>query len=120
MPGLLVSYLELIAKTNVMKLFTIFSSLNFTVSGLVLKSSVHFKLIFVDAVIYRSNFILLHVDIHSYIRLILKTVGKTTRPFRYDLNQIPYDYTVEVINRFNDGVNTHLEPDIWNVKSSGP
>ena len=65
-----------------------------------LKSSVHFKLIFVDAVIYRSNFILLHVDIHSYIRLILKTVGKTTRPFRYDLNQIPYDYTVEVRNRF--------------------
>ena len=28
-------------------------------------------------------------------------VGKTTRPFRYDLNQIPYDYTVEVRNRFN-------------------
>ena len=53
-----------------------------------------------DAVIYRSNFILLHVDIHSYIRLILKTVGKTTRPFRYDLNQIPYDYTVEMRNRF--------------------
>ena len=30
----------------------------------------------------------------------LKKVGKTTRPFRYDLNQIPYDYTVEVANRF--------------------
>ena len=30
----------------------------------------------------------------------MKKVGKTTRPFRYDLNQIPYDYTVEVINRF--------------------
>ena len=30
----------------------------------------------------------------------LKKVGKTTRPFRYDLNQIPYDYTVEVTNRF--------------------
>ena len=29
-----------------------------------------------------------------------KKVGKTTRPFRYDLNQIPYDYTVEVSNRF--------------------
>ena len=29
-----------------------------------------------------------------------KKVGKTTRPFRYDLNQIPYDYTVEVRNRF--------------------
>ena len=34
------------------------------------------------------------------ITLKLKKVGKTTRPFRYDLNQIPYDYTVEVENRF--------------------
>ena len=33
-------------------------------------------------------------------RLKLKKVGKTTRPFRYDLNQIPYDYTVEVTKRF--------------------
>ena len=33
-------------------------------------------------------------------RLKLKKVGKTTRPFRYDLNQIAYDYTVEVTNRF--------------------
>ena len=33
-------------------------------------------------------------------RLKLNKVGKTTRPFRYDLNQIPYDYTVEVTNRF--------------------
>ena len=31
----------------------------------------------------------------------MKKVGKTTRPFRYDLNQVPYDYTVEVTNRFN-------------------
>ena len=31
---------------------------------------------------------------------ILKKVEKTTRPFRYDLNEIPYDYTVEVRNRF--------------------
>ena len=30
----------------------------------------------------------------------MKKVGKTTRPFRYDLNQIPYNYTVEVANRF--------------------
>ena len=30
----------------------------------------------------------------------MKRVGKTTRPFRYELNQIPYDYTVEVRNRF--------------------
>ena len=33
-------------------------------------------------------------------RLKLKEVGKTTRSFRYDLNQIPYDYTVEVTNKF--------------------
>ena len=33
-------------------------------------------------------------------RLKLKKVGKTTRPFRYDLNQMSYDYTVEVTNRF--------------------
>ena len=32
--------------------------------------------------------------------LTLKKVGETMRPFRYDLNQIPYDYTVEVTNRF--------------------
>ena len=36
------------------------------------------------------------------VRLKLKKAGKTTRPFRYDLNQIPYDYTVEVRNRFRD------------------
>ena len=35
-------------------------------------------------------------------RLKLKKVRKTTRPFRYDLNQIPYDYTVEVRNRFKE------------------
>ena len=34
------------------------------------------------------------------LRLKLKKVEKTTRPFRYDLNQMPYDYTVEVRNRF--------------------
>ena len=33
-------------------------------------------------------------------RLKLKKVGKTSRPFRYDLNQIPYDYRVDVRNRF--------------------
>ena len=33
-------------------------------------------------------------------RLKLRKVGETTRPFRYDLNQIPYDYTVEERNRF--------------------
>ena len=38
--------------------------------------------------------------LYCQIRLKLKKVGKTTSPFRYDLNQIPYDYTVEVTNRF--------------------
>ena len=37
---------------------------------------------------------------YCQFRFKLKKVGKTTRPFRYDLNQIPYDYTVEVRNRF--------------------
>ena len=32
----------------------------------------------------------------------MKKVGRTTRPFRYDLNQIPYDYTMEVMNRFKE------------------
>ena len=41
-----------------------------------------------------------HELLISKFRLKLKKVGKTTRPFRYDLNQIPYDYTVEVRNRF--------------------
>ena len=41
-----------------------------------------------------------HELLTAKFRLKLKKVGKTTRPFRYDLNQIPYDYTVEVRNRF--------------------
>ena len=41
-----------------------------------------------------------HELLMEKFRLKLKKVGKTTRPFRYDLNQIPYDYTVEVTNRF--------------------
>ena len=41
-----------------------------------------------------------HELLTAKCRLKLKKVGKTTRPFRYDLNQIPYDYTVEVRNRF--------------------
>ena len=43
-----------------------------------------------------------HEFLIAKIRLKLKKVGKTTRPFRYDLNQIPYDYTVEVTNRFKE------------------
>ena len=41
-----------------------------------------------------------HELLIAKFRLKLKKVGKTARPFRYDLNQIPYDYTVEVRNRF--------------------
>ena len=48
----------------------------------------------------------------------MKKVGKTTRPFRYDLNQIPYDYTVEVRNRFKgldliDLMNYDVPDELW-------
>ena len=44
----------------------------------------------------------------------MKKVEKTTRPFRYDLNQIPYDYTVEVRNRFKGLDLIHRVPDeLW-------
>ena len=51
-------------------------------------------------------------------RFKLRQVGKTTRPFRYDLNQISYDYTVEVRNRFKgldliDRVFDELWIEIW-------
>ena len=50
----------------------------------------------------------------------MKKVGKTTRPFRYDLNQIPYDYTVEVRNRFKgldlpDGVPEELWMEVRDI-----
>ena len=47
-------------------------------------------------------------------RLKLKKLGKTNRPFRYDLNQIPYDYTVKVTNRFKrlDLIDRVLE-ELW-------
>ena len=41
-----------------------------------------------------------HEFLIAKFKLQLKKAGKTTRPFRYDLNQILYDYTVEVTNRF--------------------
>ena len=48
-------------------------------------------------------------------RLKLKKVGKSARPFRYDLNQIPYDYTVEVRNRFKGLDLIDRVPDeLWN------
>ena len=44
----------------------------------------------------------------------MKKVEKTTRPFRYDLNQIPYDYTVEVTNRFKELVLIDRVPEeLW-------
>ena len=54
-----------------------------------------------------------HELLIAKFRLNLKKVGNTTRPFRYDLSQIPYDYTVEVRNRFKgldliDGVPDEL------------
>ena len=46
----------------------------------------------------------------------MKKVGKTTRPFRYDLNQIPYDYTVEVRNRFKGLALIDRVPDeLWTM-----
>ena len=51
----------------------------------------------------------------SKIRLKLKKIGKTARPFRYELNQIPYDYTVEVRNRFKGLDLIGRVPDeLWN------
>ena len=38
--------------------------------------------------------------LNAKFRLKMRKVGKITRPFRYDLNQLPYDYTVEVTNKF--------------------
>ena len=43
-----------------------------------------------------------HELLVAKFRLKLKKVGKTTRPFRYDINQIPYNYTVEVTNKSKD------------------
>ena len=50
----------------------------------------------------------------------MKKVGKTTRPFRYDLSQIPYDYTVEVTNRFKgldlaDRIPEELRTEVHNI-----
>ena len=56
-----------------------------------------------------------HELLIAKFRLKLKKVGKTTRPFRYDLNQIPYDYTVEVRNRYKGLDLIDRVPDeLWN------
>ena len=46
-------------------------------------------------------------------KLKLRKVGKTTRPFRYDLNQIPYDYTVKVTNRLKGLDLVDRVPEEW-------
>ena len=61
-----------------------------------------------------------HELLIAKFRLKLKKVGKTTRPFRYDLSQIPYDYTVEVTNRFKgldliDRVPDELWMEVYNI-----
>ena len=55
-----------------------------------------------------------HELLITKFRLKLKKVGKTARPCRYDLNQIPYDYTVEVRNRFK-GLNLidRVSEELW-------
>ena len=56
-----------------------------------------------------------HELLITKFRLKLKKTGKTTRPFRYDLNQIPYDYTVEERNRFKGLDLIDRVPDeLWN------
>ena len=56
-----------------------------------------------------------HELLIAQFRLKLKKVGKTTRPFRYDLNQIPYDYTVEVRNRFRGlDLIDRMHDELWN------
>ena len=57
-----------------------------------------------------------HELLITKFRLKLKKVGKTARPFRYDLNQIPYNYSVEVRNRFKglDLIDRVLD-ELWNV-----
>ena len=56
-----------------------------------------------------------HELLITKFRLKLKKVGKTARPFRCDLNQIPYDYTVEVRNRFKGLDLVDRVPDeLWN------
>ena len=54
-----------------------------------------------------------HELLIAKFRLKLNKVGKTTRPFRYDLNQIPYNYTVEVTNRFKGLDLIRVPEELW-------
>ena len=59
-----------------------------------------------------------HELLIAKFRLKLKKVGKTTRPFRYDVNQIPYDCTVEVTNRFK-GLDQGIRQGVWRTMDGG-
>ena len=54
-----------------------------------------------------------HELLIAKFRLKLKKIGKTTRPFRYDINQIPYDYTLKVRNRFKGLDLIRVPEEIW-------
>ena len=57
-----------------------------------------------------------HEPLSAKFRLKLKKVGKTIRLFRYDLNQTPYDYTVEVTNRFKGlYLKDRVPEELWTV-----
>ena len=61
-----------------------------------------------------------HELLIAKFRIKLKKVGKTTKPVRYDLNQIPYDYTVEMMNRLKrldlvDRVSEELWTEVHNI-----
>ena len=79
-----------------------------SLSKRILESKPKFKTYFIFAISIQSAKTRPGADCGSDYELLilkfrhkLKKVGRTTRSFRYDLNQIPYDYTVEVRNRFN-------------------
>ena len=61
-----------------------------------------------------------HEALIAKFKLKLKKVRKTARPFRYDLNQIPYDYTVKVTNRFKgldliDRIPEEIWTEVWDI-----
>ena len=65
-----------------------------------------------------------HELLFAKFRLKLKKIRKATKPFRYDLNQIPYNYTVEVTNRFNgldltDRVPDELGTEVHDIGTGG-
>ena len=60
-------------------------------------SGPYYYVIYIYCIIYIQS---PGTDCSCWFSSVYRLVGKTTRPFRYDLNQIPYDYTVEVTNRF--------------------